>query len=528
MRRLSVWRRWTLLLLAVGLAERLVRYLLCFPIWGDEAFICLNLMDRDWAGLAGRLRFEQVAPLLFLWGEKAAYLALGSAEWSLRLLPLLAGMASLLLFARLARLTLWPAAALTATGILAVAYYPVRHGCEAKPYSFDLLMSLLLLLPAASYLRFPQRRSSLVCLVVLIPFVLAASYPAVLTAAAVSLSLFACVWRQRDRGTWLLYLAYNGLMGAAFLGLYLGVGREQSRSMLEGSSGYWDVTFPPGEPLALVRWFFDVHAGNMLAYPAGGRNGGSALTLLLCLTGAVHLARRRRALLLLLCAPLALTLLAAALRKYPYGGSARVAQHLAPSICLLAGAGLVALLGRLTRYAVLHRRCLRVVSAGLVLFGCIGMVRDLHKPYKTPSDQRARAFVRRVLRDAGPNPLYVLAAPRRLYPSFEWYLRLEGSRVSWVDSLAETNLDTEQQFWCLCFTTNEAPDTLLPQQHGPFVLDEREEHVLNMGPEADATRSCVVSRWLRAKKKPPAYHRGPRGVIPVSGQLSSPTLKRTN
>ena len=100
MRRLSVWQRWTLALLVVGVGQRLGRYLLCFPIWGDEAFLCLNLMDRDYPGLAGRLRFDQVAPLLFLWGEKAVYQTLGGAELALRLLPLLAGLSSLLLFAQ--------------------------------------------------------------------------------------------------------------------------------------------------------------------------------------------------------------------------------------------------------------------------------------------------------------------------------------------------------------------------------------------------------------------------------------------
>ena len=54
----------------------------------------------------------------------------------------------------------------------------------------------------------------------------------------------------------------------------------------------------------------------------------------------------RRSLLLMLTAPFVLTLIAAALRLYPYGGSARVAQHLAPPICLLAGMGIASLLKR--------------------------------------------------------------------------------------------------------------------------------------------------------------------------------------
>ena len=36
----------------------------------------------------------------------------------------------------------------------------------------------------------------------------------------------------------------------------------------------------------------DVHAGNLLAYPVGGRDGGSTLTLLLCLAGGASLPGR--------------------------------------------------------------------------------------------------------------------------------------------------------------------------------------------------------------------------------------------
>ena len=50
---------------------RVVRYGLRFPIWGDEAFVCLNLLDHDLLELAGPLRFDQVAPVLFLWVEWA-------------------------------------------------------------------------------------------------------------------------------------------------------------------------------------------------------------------------------------------------------------------------------------------------------------------------------------------------------------------------------------------------------------------------------------------------------------------------
>src|SRR5439155_9489699 len=108
--------------------------------------------------------------------------------------------------------------------------------------------------------------------------------------------------------------------------------------------GYWQGSFPPAQPAALLTWLGQVHTGNLFAYPFGGHHGGSSVTCLLCLLGIGQLGRARRWELLAsaLC-PFALTLFAAALHRYPYGGSARVAQHLAPAICLLAGSGLAAI-----------------------------------------------------------------------------------------------------------------------------------------------------------------------------------------
>jgi hypothetical protein len=92
--------------LLLGIIWRAVRYLSQFPIWGDEAFVALNFLDRGYSQLAHPLRFGQVAPVFFLWAELAAYRLLGGAEWSMRLLPFLAGLGGLFVFRRLARLSL--------------------------------------------------------------------------------------------------------------------------------------------------------------------------------------------------------------------------------------------------------------------------------------------------------------------------------------------------------------------------------------------------------------------------------------
>jgi hypothetical protein len=425
--------KWALGLVALGVAWRLVRYLLQFPIWGDEAFICVNLLDRDYLGLLKPLDYRQVAPVLFLWSELTAYHLLGGSELAIRLMPFLTGLGSLFLFWRLTRSILNPVAALLAVGIFAVSYYPVRHSCEVKPYAFDLFWSLALLVPAASWLAQPERWVWLVALLCLTLIALGASYPAVFVAGAVSLVLLPVLWQKRDWKAWTLFAIYNLVAALSFWIYYRLAGVEQFRSTGATENWYWSEWFPPTEPMALFKWLLAAHTGNMLAYPAGGSSGASTGTLILCLFGLWEFYRGRRWSMLLLClAPFGLTLLAAALHRYPYGGSARVAQHLAPAICLMAGNGAAMLIYRLARSQTAQQRCLAGVSIVLALFAVVGMVRDWRKPYKTPADAQLRDIVRNIARQAKPNDqIVVMDSPEEVAAPFVWYLRRLEDRVAW-------------------------------------------------------------------------------------------------
>ena len=86
-----------------------------------------------------------------------------------------------------------------------------------------------------------------------------------------------------------------------------------------------------------------VHAGPLLAVPVGGDHWGSIGTTLLCLVAVGVLIRKGRYRLLVLCsAPFALNLIAAAMRRFPYGGHMRLAMHLAPLVSILAAIGATA------------------------------------------------------------------------------------------------------------------------------------------------------------------------------------------
>jgi hypothetical protein len=108
-------------LVGLGILWRCVRYFLVFPIWPDEAYVSLNLIDQTCAGLAQPLRFIQVAPYFFLCTELWLYQWLGGSELVLRLVSLSAGIGGLLLFVKLAHDFLDASSARLASGILAVS-----------------------------------------------------------------------------------------------------------------------------------------------------------------------------------------------------------------------------------------------------------------------------------------------------------------------------------------------------------------------------------------------------------------------
>ena len=124
-----------------GLVLRLTRYLLRFPLWEDEAGLSANLLDRGYGGLLQPLHYLQVAPPLFLWGQLTLVKLLGFNEYSLRLLPFLCGVGSLLLFRHVAGRLLQGTALVLAVGLFAVSSRITWYSAEAKPYGCDLLVA---------------------------------------------------------------------------------------------------------------------------------------------------------------------------------------------------------------------------------------------------------------------------------------------------------------------------------------------------------------------------------------------------
>ena len=308
-------------LLAAGIGLRLAEYALNRSLWLDEAFLALNVKHRSFGELLGTLDFNQAAPAGYLWLEKAISIVFGDSEYALRTVAVLAAVASVPLFFMCARRILAPWAAVLALGLLALTGGLLLHAAEVKPYSSDVLVSIVLLLLALS--RWPQRELTLARTLgagLIGAAAIWISYPSVFVVAGIGAVLLidAIVLGRRATVRNLLVtlvLACAGLavLSATVLDTTIGV-----QSALKTGAPRYFLPFPPSSA-ADFEWFarspLFVFRGS-----AGLPTWAAALFALLFFVGAVSLIRQRawRTLGLLL-SPLPFVLAASAADLYPFG-----------------------------------------------------------------------------------------------------------------------------------------------------------------------------------------------------------------
>jgi hypothetical protein len=392
----------------LGAVLRLVRCLLNYPMWCDETMLAANLLDRPWTALAQPLAYRQVCPLGFLALEWIGVQLIGFSELSLRLIPVLCAIASVPLFYVLARRVLGDRtyATLVAVAMFAVSEPPIRYAAEVKPYSADLLVSLILLYLAVSWLQSQGQLRPLWALATAMPLAVSTSLPSMFVIGAIAI---VGLIEVLSRFSYKLAVSFAGFLALAGLAIGCMAVLGQYRAAHEDRDylvNFWIGAFPPSwrDPAALAGWLLRAHTGPLFAYPHGG-NRLAWLTILIFgsfVLGIVLQGRRNLKIVLLLVFPFLLVLTAAALRRYPYGMSVRVAQFLVPSTLLLAAAGLGWLCTRAQRLP-LGRWAIPALTIVLLTLGLWRVGHDLVNPYRTPWDRTARDFARWFWSELGTN-----------------------------------------------------------------------------------------------------------------------------
>lgn len=325
-----------LLVIGIGAVLRTAQYLAGTSLWGDELYVVHNVISKGPFTLFTQpIGNFQVAPCGFVLLLKLVTTFLGTSEYSLRLVPFLSSLLTLPLFTSLSRRFLPGRALLLALGLFSTSIPLIRYGGQMKPYSSDVMASLLCLLVARSWMETKTLRASFLAATtggVVIWF----SYTSAFTLAAIALLVLGRFTTRFSRASvkHVVVVPAIWLVSAATFAIV-----EHHRLSPETHSymqTFWAQWMLPTRLtlhnvgawlVRLARDFF-----NFLGLPNWW------ILCILVLIGACYLLRRNSETIFLL-APLPMTLAASAMRLYPFGG--RLILFLVPNVLLLLTSGVL-------------------------------------------------------------------------------------------------------------------------------------------------------------------------------------------
>lgn len=253
---------WLWLIVAAGTALRLRQFIFNRSFWHDETLLATAFVDRTFAQLIFEpLANDQAAPVGYLVLVKLVTVLLGTQEWTLRLVSLLGGLATLPLAVAVARLGFASfAARATLVGLVAVSPVLVYYSTEFKQYQGDVLCTLLILWLT---LRFrPQRcREDAFWLALAGAIGIWCSHSIDFVLAGSGLVLWLEMARRRERTAWLVVNAVGLVWLTSFVADYLVALRPVPHNAY--LAGFWATSFAPMPPttLADLLWFRDSALG---------------------------------------------------------------------------------------------------------------------------------------------------------------------------------------------------------------------------------------------------------------------------
>ena len=244
------------------------------PFWLDEETIALNIRDRGFLELAGRLWFGQSAPLGWLVLQRTVLLTLGSSELVLRLVPLLFGIATVAAAVWIGARWMTRLGAAVLVLLCWAASLITHYRFEVKHYTADAFWGLLL--PALAMWALEGRSASERIRRTTVWWAVAAlgqffANGAFLVTPACGLFLLIAAWRRDGLPAAVAVVRSSALWIVSFGAHYL-----LSVRYTHGSSylhGYWASALPPDGVgvRSTVAWLA------ARVEPLAGNPGGTAL-----------------------------------------------------------------------------------------------------------------------------------------------------------------------------------------------------------------------------------------------------------
>lgn len=335
------WVLLALLVMGIGIAMRVWFYLYNRSMYRDEAALVLNIVGRSFGGLFKPLDNDQGAPIGFLLIEKLAVKLLGGSEYSLRLVPLSASILSLPLFYWLCRKVLTPGGVIMALVVLAMGAKQYDYSADAKQYSTDVLLTVLMLLLGMIAVGDSSRevapsKQGTIALGIAGALAIWFSHPVVFVLGGIGVMVVMEWLGGKPRPDPRPMLIVAAVWAASFAGNYLLVLRRLSHSDFMHS--FWaeaEAFAPVPKSIAALVWYKETFFESFESPLSMGFVGLCALVFVV---GVGRLWRGRKSAALALLLPIVFALAASAFGKYPF--KERLILFICPMLAIFIGAGI--------------------------------------------------------------------------------------------------------------------------------------------------------------------------------------------
>lgn len=343
--------------LLFGIIIRCFQYLSNRSLWGDEASLALNIVNRSYLELLQPLDYNQAAPFGFLWIEKLAIQLFGHSEYSLRLFPLIAGIASLFLLYELGKKTVSAIALPIALILFASLKEPLYYATEVKQYSSDVMVALLL-----SLVLIPLRNQILTLPKIILfgglgILAICLSHPAIFVLAGIESANFLLTPAKRRKEILInrlpLYLIWIIGFGL-FYSLTLANAAKNQNLHNAWKSEYPQSALDLGWLINSLKRFFNNPLGFEII---------DEISLVVFIIGSIIFLRKNKQMFLVLMSPLFVTLVAAYLHKYPFRN--RLILFLTPFFILIIAEGAAFLISQFSKQKKLK------TTAGIIIISLL-------------------------------------------------------------------------------------------------------------------------------------------------------------
>ncbi len=305
----------TIAALCLGVAVRLAVYFQQRSVFLDEANLIQNLIERPYLGLFQNLNYQQYSPPLFSVITKFIISNFGNNELTIRLFPLLCGVATLFLFYAFAKKYLAPLPLFFAVSFMAFDKVFIDYSTECKQYASDAFVSvgLLYLSQIIDYQYFNLKKISIWAFVG--AFAIWLSMPAVFVLVGVGFYYVYSFYKNKDFKN-IGFYALAILFWMINFGIYfiLILKKDATSNALREYHNDYFFAFPPTNTIQIK--LLSQQIIGIIDHSIGKTAVAIAITLVAWFFGLITLFKTQKSIFLLITLPVFASLAASACSLY--------------------------------------------------------------------------------------------------------------------------------------------------------------------------------------------------------------------